>query len=414
MRTVGDSLFLSRIGSDSLAAVFVASGIATAVIASIWYALTRRLKLAVSIKVSGCVFAGLTFAAWAALPYLHHSLWLLAAIYLLTEIKGCVNSINVISGMNELLGGHSSGQAWARIGLGAPLAGVVVGALIGFETSVIDVRSWLLLSAVLDLIALLPLANSSKIKVPRPAIKAESSFESVIAEATNRLRFYACSRQFRFWIGVLIAAKIVVLTLVTFFWKVSVNEYFSGDEQSLTRYFGFFYACVGLLTLVIQGFVTARLISRRTLYIPILVMPLTLLILSVMLILGTGAFFLLVVVTLAKSLEIWRRSVHDTTLHHLYTNIERKKRRSAIAFNSAVVKPLAEVGASVALLFGTAAWHTSVGLVALGVWLVATAALLRLLMPRKIQTATSPIASPNQSSLEKSNVKQLVASLINH
>ncbi len=72
-------------------------------------------------------------------------------------------------------------------------------------------------------------------------------------------------------------------------------------------------------------------------------MPVSLTILAAIIVFSTGAFFLLVILTLAKSLEIWRRSVHDTTLNLLYTNIERENRRTAIAVNSAVVKPMAEV-----------------------------------------------------------------------
>ena len=386
MRTVGDSLFLSRIGSESLAAVFVASGIATALIALIWFVLTRRMKLAVAIRVSGLVLASLTIAAWAALPFLHHSWLLLAAIYLLAEIKGCVNAINVITATNYVLGGHSSRYSWARIGLGAPIASVLVGSLIGLEASLVDLRSWLLLSAIFDIVGLLPLAQVSKMRIPKPpsALKSTSSLTATISKATSTLIQYASSRQFRFWIGVLIAAKVVVLTLVTFFWKISVTEYFEGNEQSLTRYFGTFYAYIGFMTLAIQGLVTGHLLSRKSLYVPILVMPVTLSILALIAVFSVGAFFLLVLLTLAKSLEVWRRSVHDTTLNLLYTKIESHNRRTAIAVNSAVVKPLAEVGASLVLLFGTSAWHKSFAALGLGVWIVATIALLRLVLRTKV------------------------------
>ncbi len=391
MRTVGDSLFLSRIGNDSLAAVFVASGVATALMASLWFMLTRRLSLAVSIRVSGMLFATLTFAAWLALPALDHSWWLLAAIYLLTEIKGCVNAINIVTATNELLGGHSSRQAWARIGLGAPLAGILFGSLIGLEASFIDLRTWLLVSAVLDLLAILPLAHPTRFKVPRPSLRKDlrNSLASTIAQASRSMKVYASSSQFRFWIGCLIAAKVVVLTIITFFWKATVNDYFLGDEQSLTRYFGMFYACIGVLTLVVQGLVTGHLISQRSLYVPILVMPVTLSLLAVFLLTSSTALFAVVVVTMAKSLEIWRRSVHDTTLNLLYTHIARKNRRTAIAINSAVVKPLAEVGASLVLLLGPTYWHQSSVILGLGVWIVATIALLRLVSKtrrRKIRT----------------------------
>lgn len=414
MRTVGDSLFLSRIGTDSLAAVFVLSGITTATIASLWFALTRRFSLAISIRVSGLLFAAITIAAWFALPQLHHSWWLLAGIYLLTEIKGCVYAINIVTATNELLGGHSSRQAWARIGLGAPLAGIIFGSLIGMEASFVDLRSWLLFSALLDLLAIFPLANSASLKVPRPVstVANPNSMAATMTRLSNSVKNYACSRQFRFWIGCLIAAKVVVLTMVTFYWKATVNDYFGGDELALTRYFGIFYACVGLLTLLVQGFVTGRLITRRSLYVPILAMPVTLIILGALVLSSSAVLFLLIIVTMAKSLEIWRRSVHDTTLNLLYTKIERNKRRSAIAINSALVKPLAEVGASLVLLLGSVVWHQSFLMFGLGVWILATISLLRLVAQtqRKSEAADHSVTrDPANSKLE-----QFVPGLFDH
>jgi hypothetical protein len=385
-------------------------------ISSLWFGLTRRLSLAVSIRASGLAFAGLTLAAWVALPILDHSWWLLAAIYLLAEIKGCVNAINVVTAMNEVLGGHSSRHSWARIGLGAPMAGIVVGALMGVEASLIDLRSWLLLSALVDVMTVVPLANASKLVVPksRKLLTAHDSLHSTVAQVARKLKTYVCSRQFRFWIGVLITAKVVVLTLVSFFWKVSVNDYFSGNEQSLTRYFGVFYACVGLLTLLVQGLVTGHLISSRSLHIPILVMPVTLTALAAISVAGSGAFFLLIILTLAKSLEIWRRSVHDTSLNLLYTFIERKNRRTAIAINSALVKPLAEVGASLVLLLGTVVWHRSVVVVGLVVWIVATLALLRLVTRRKRRLREMSDSPSQSSSGTESSVEKLVPRLFDH
>jgi hypothetical protein len=417
MRTVGDSLFLSRIGSDSLASVFLASGISTAVISSIWFGLTRRVSLAITIRASGLAFAGLTFAAWVALPFLDHSWWLLAAIYLLTEIKGCVNAINVVTAMNEIMGGHSSRQSWARIGLGAPLASIGVGTLMGVEATFIDLSYWLLFSAILDLVSAVPLSKASRLAVPKSVgLEKKGGFlGSPVSEVSKTLPVYICSRQFRFWIGVLIAAKVVVLTLVTFYWKISVNEYFSGNEQSLTRYFAVFYACIGLLTLLVQGVLTGRLISRgSSLQIPILVMPVTLTILAAIVVFSTSAFFLLIILTLAKSLEIWRRSVHDTTLNLLYTNIERENRRTAIAVNSAVVKPLAEVGASICLLFGAVFWNQSVVVMGLGIWIVATAALLRLLAQRRRKLAAISLDQSQSLPSRESNIKEFVPRLFNN
>lgn len=389
-RTVGDSLFLARVGSVGLPGIFVASGCLTALIAGAWYALTRRMRLSISIRISGFIFSALTFAAWYALPMLHHSWWLLAAIYLLAEIKGCVNTINIVTSMNSVLGGRSSRAAWTRVGIGAPLAGMVIGVLIGLEASITDLRTWLLLSAILDTLSVFPLRSTALVVTDRVASAIKNSARGkepttgeatakLVSDGVRKLKSYTASRQFRFWIATLISTKVVVLTLVAFFWKVSVNDYFHADEPSLAEYFGYFYAVIGLLTLLVQLLVTGRLLKRRSFSIPILVMPVSLLMLTMAFVLVSGGLVMLATLTLARSMEVWRRSVHDTTLNLLYTRIPRSQRRSTIAFNTAAVKPLSEVGASLVLWLCSPVVQRSVLLMGTGVWLLATINLLRLI-----------------------------------
>jgi len=380
-RTAGDSLFLSRLGSDNLAAIYVASGVVTALVALIWFALTRRLSLELSFRVSGIAFSVVTLIAGLLLPSFHHSVWLLAGIYLLADVKGCVNAINVVTAMNEILGGHSSRQAWARVGLGMPLAAVLIGFLIGVEANWISLRSWLLLSALLDLVGVGPVWDSSKLSVPS-SISSHRSLDNIasIAERfAHRARVYTSSTKFQFWIGCLIATKVAVLTMVSFEWKLSVHAVYVEDEASLTRFFGVFYAATGVITILLQAFVAGWLLKRRNIGVSIMMMPVALLAFNILFVLGSGMLFLLVVSTLAKAMEVWRRSVHDTTLGYLYTKIKRDKRRRVIALNSGLVKPLAEVFASLILLFGSGITHRFTLLAATGLWLTSTFALLRLI-----------------------------------
>ncbi len=382
--------------------MFVISGCCTAIIASLWYYLTQRIALDKVIEISGVGFAFLTFGAWWFLPTLHHSIWLIGSIYLLTEIKGCVNAINIISAMNSTLGSHSSKQAWARTGLGVPLAGVVIGLLLGVEANLISVQSWLLLSAMLDLSTTLVIRNLNRVKVPqrrrtrRPS-PAFDTFYGDVATQVKRFKQYTCTKRFRFLIGALIAAKVIVLTLVTFEWKFTVDEFLDSDEAALTRYFGIFYAVVGLATLALQAFLTGPLLRRKGLYIPILLMPVALMLINLVLVIGGGALLLVALTTAAKSLEIWRRSVHDTTLNMLYTSIKRSKRRGVIARNSAVIKPLSEVFASIILLYGSSFFHRSFLLGMTVVWFYSALALIRLLRrPAAVPHAAKSTQQPNQ------------------
>ena len=296
--------------------------------------------------------------------------------------------------------------------MGAPLAGLIVGSLIGLEANMLDVREWLLLSAFFDLAALVPFSRSHHVKQPVPLNEQTEPLKTMISTANHSLKKYVCSRQFRFWIGVLISAKVVVLTLVTFYWKVSINDFFAGNENRMTRYFGIFYACTGMLTLLVQGLLTSQLISRRTSFLPVLVLPLSLTLLFALLSFGGGALFFLVIATLAKSLEIWRRSVHDTSISRLYTKIARTKRRAAIAFNNAAIKPLSEVCASMVLLLGTTFWHKSFVALGLGIWIISTLCLLRTI--RRIHKSSSPPDSPAAKPAAESNIKQFVSGLFDH
>jgi hypothetical protein len=341
--------------------------------------------------MSGLTLAGLTLAAWAILPHFHHAMWLMAGIYLLAKIKCCLNAVNLVSAMNEILCGHSSRHAWATVGLGAPIAGILVGSLIGIEAGGVRLETWLLLAAVLDFVAVVPFVPSRGHRVPLKSEAAPTSADA--AEPRVGQSVSVDTNRFRWYIGALIAAKVVVLTVVTFQWNISANAYFGGDEQALARYFGIFYACVGGATLLVQAVLTGQLLTRYGLALPLLIMPIGLLLLNSLYAIGAGLVFLLVIATLAKSMEIWRRSAYETTLHLLYTNIDREQRRSAIAFNSSFVKPLSEAATSLVLLAGTAMLHQTTAIFATLIWISAAYALLYLVQRGSV-LATKPSEKP--------------------
>ena len=395
LRSAGDSLFLSRLGNNSLAFVFVASGILTAMISTCWYLLTRRLSVKTVLTTSGFFFATMTAACWIAIPRMHHSQALLASIYLLTEVKGCINVINVVTAANEYLGRSSRSRSWTRIGMGAPLACLLAGALIGVEANLIDLRTWILLSAILDIVALMPIARMpvrSAVRRNRAQLHQKLLWPALQpGEAVDRFSRYARSRPFRFWLAIMIGSKIVVLTVVTYLWKVSVNEHYEGQENSLARYFGTYYAIVGVLTLVIQGFLTNRLLARGSLRIPLLTMPVSFVVFGTILVAASSTLLVFVTVTVARSFESWRRSVHDTTLSLIYTQLPRRERRGAISANVATLKPLAEVSAGLALLFGAPAIQRPIVLSAALLWLLATTILLQNMPPTRQQETDNPV-----------------------
>ena len=385
MRAAADSLFLSRVGNDGLATVFVTSALATALIATTWHFVTRKYRLLYVTTIAGFVCSIATLGAWVFLPHLQQSWWMLAAIYVLAELKGCINTINIVAASNEVLGGHSNRSAWARVGLGVPIAMVLAGLLVGVEASFVTTKTWLLLSAIVDLISLIPIAN---IQRRTHALSKYRKTRKRLARRTGRSErrhagLYVQSGKFQYWIGTLIASKVIVLTIIAFYWKTTVNTFYQSDEAALARYFGLFYLFLGVATLVLQTWITKWLLENNYLGIAVLFMPLAIFVCSIALLLNAGSILLLVAMTIARLFESWRRSVNDTTLNLLYTNIERGKRRSAIVFNVAFLKPAAEVFASSFLILGSLWVAETIIWGAFVAWIVAAVLLLNLIKQGK-------------------------------
>lgn len=368
-KTAADSLFLSRVGSGSLPAALLYAGIATAILATLWMSLFRRFKIEKFLGATCFVASILFLVTWWMLPRFHHSFDFLSIVYVLAEIKGCLYAINVVSSMNELMGSNSSRTSWAVVLLGFPISSILIGVLVGVESAAWGAGAWLLVASIIDF-----LAGMSTIGIAKHALPStgQQDITEKIAEATLPLAKYAINTSFANWFSILVAAKVIVLTIIAFKWRVSVNDFFLRNEHDLATFFGYFYAVSGVATLFIQFAVTGRLLSKRGVVVPILVLPVALLFLNTLFIVGVGVTFLFVVSTISKSMDIWRRSTDSTAVHLLYTNIERKRRRGLIGRNHALIKPMGEIAASIILLPAVLLLENSVLILATLVWLFAT------------------------------------------
>ena len=405
-KTAADSLYLSRIGSESLAIVFLAAGIATAIFATLWVRAAEKISIKQLMRATSLLMAVIYLTMWWMLPVLHHSFVLLSIVYVMAEVKGALYAIVAISAMNETLGRNSSRQSWATVLLGFSVATIVVGTAVGFESNVWGADNWLLVAGVLDLLAVLPSIRLKALKFKKAETFKETSLtESVVIETIQKsakkddadlsskiasqllpLTKYADAETFARWFSLLIGVKVVVLTLVGFNWKVSVNEYFNSSERLLAAYFGWFYAISGVGTLLVQFFVTGRLLAKKSVVIHILVLPAMLLLLNLLFVTGGGiglsVAFLFYVATSAKAMDTWRRSTHDTAVHLLYTSVEKKKRRGMIGRNQGLVKPTAEIAAGIVLVT-CSFWIQQVVLIVASVaWLFTTLVIIGIVRTR--------------------------------
>lgn len=359
MRSVAVSLFLSRVGPAALPAVLVIAAISVIVVAWISRRVTQRLSGRKVATASWCSLAALTIGLLLLVrgDY-HHSLPVLGALYLLVEIRGCLNTIHSVTLMNEAFADERSKRPYALVSAGAPTAGILIGLTIGFEGHLLPLSSWLIIAALLDvgvvvLLALRPTRRSGlKVGEHEQTLPAEPSTTSS-ARSPRRLSEDRV-RQFRIRMSLLIAGQVLVLTLLGYQWKVVVANYFHQDELAMAEYIALFYAATDALIVLIQFFLAGRLLDRYGVRPQLVLLPVVLLVIGLVSLGASSPLSWLVLMTLGRGAIVLRRSLHDPALASTYRVLGRRHARDTVMFTNGLIKPGAEAVASLVILIGAA------------------------------------------------------------
>jgi ATP/ADP translocase len=357
-RTIADSTFLSHIGPEHLPAMYMVSAGVVALSSIVFARLSRHTAPHRAVKWTLVVFA----VTSALLPELMHrfasSLTAFAVVYLLTQIRGTLGTIQYATLLNEHFSRERPERVVGLAGAGATLAGFSLGMGIGAIPNDIDVPSLMYLTAAIDLLTTIPVARLTRQMRQEPSIDATNlSAETTLhVEQEGPIRNAIHDSYIRVIAGVVMIG-VIVATLVEFQWKASVADLLNRDEAKLAEYFGFFYGFVYLATGGVQLFITGRLLERRSVLAGLVVFPASLLVTGTGILLASVEQILLWPVTLAKGCDIFKRSMNDPAIQVLYGPLESGSRRQAITFVAGIAKPLAEAVAAV-LLLGLSRWVT--------------------------------------------------------
>lgn len=325
--------------------------------------------------VAGTAIGCLSILSAILLPLYHHSPWLVGAIYLLAEVRGTLGAI-AINWMTHDELPRDSRYSFAAIGTSVPLAGILLGILMGWESQW-ETQHWLWIAGVLDVLAVVPLWWKSPAVTPEsvtvePQPQRRLSIRQLIGIqtvegtplATGVSQMALAMIGFTFF-------KFLVLAIITFEWKRYTELYYGVDEHQLTAYFSTFYAVMHALSLALQSLVAGKLVRRPLLERTLLIMPLALMLLGVLLLALPSSLAAIVILTGAKGLDAWKRSVEDTGVIMLISRVPKRVRTSLIALNTGIVKPAAEIQAAIViwlLSFLAGDWVIEIWLVGSLLW----------------------------------------------
>ena len=352
-RATTDALFLSRAGVEWLPLVFFISAILLGAVSGFFARFGVNAPLRRVILLTLFVLATSTIGLCSLVEHYGESIWLFAAIYLLAELRGCLNSIQYGIMLNELFAASPSfHEANGRIGAAATFAGIGFGAFVGVQANSFGVIEMLYLAAGLELLAMIPVlllrrTRSSERSTQENSFKDESR---QLRGLKTGLRIAARSRRVRH-IAYLVAFGVVVATLVEFQWKTSVADHFHSNENGIAGFLGWIHAGIGLVCALVQLCLTGPLLRRFRNTQLLSILPLSLFITSACVLIATTKIVLFVAFVGVKSCDVFKRSVNIPVILSLYAEFPSGMRRRAITLVTGIVKPLSEAfGASLILL----------------------------------------------------------------
>lgn len=356
-RSDADAVFLARIGVERLPAMILVAASGVAIITAVYSRTLARLSLQRVVFMTHLVLALATLSMAIMLQTTDRTVGVPAALYLLAELRGTLGSIQFATLLNELFRSAAPAKVSGIASSGSTLAGVVLGAAVGWIASQFGATSVLYVIVLMDILAGIVALQCRR--VPKPDGNSNNSAEqaeksdmdsevTTSSTPTNPLEILKQVPLARYLAGI-VCLKTIIVLLIEFEWKSTAAAYYS-TEDSLASFFGVFYATAALLTGCLQLFGTSRVLTRLGVQAGLVAFPgsVTLVLSTVFLVAKpTGMFWCLTVV---RGCDVLRRGLTDAALNVLYWPLGPSMRRQVIALNGGWVKPLTEALAAVLLI----------------------------------------------------------------
>lgn len=344
-RIVADTVLLSRIGVVALAPMLILAAVVVGVLSYVWARQTRDLPLRLLVVSTQLASVVVTAVLALLLTVSPNSMVVIGCVYVMAELRGCLNVIQLTVMLNETFCSRSEQQKFAFVNAGAPVAGIVAGSFLGIEAEFVSPAFLLACTCLADICGILIIRSTiGGVRITDSVRKLPTHTEPtvVLAAPTQHSRNVSHARTFASAILWMVVCKTIVLTIVSFEWKVFASEAYHADERSLAAYFGIFYAVSDGLILFTQLFLTRFVLKYLGVAFSILLLPLYLTILGIISLRTQNIGLLFFVLTAARGAIVIRRGIHQVAVQILYGTMPTIVRRGIVSRILGIAKPVSE------------------------------------------------------------------------
>ena len=374
-----DALFLNHFEAVWLPYPdFVVAALVGAVLA-IYFRAGRRMPLVQLLAGSLCFFTANVILFWWMATFQPRE-WLYPIVYVWVGLFGVLATSQVWTLTNYVLTGREAKRLVGFIGIGGTLGGIVGGFLSRLVSRTIGAESLFLVMAgsiaiSIGLVFSIADSNGSTAKALRisPAIKSSRS-----ATLSESFSLVVSSRHL-----LMIAALISVCSVATYIagWQFrAILKETLPDKDEMAAFLGTFLGMTGVLAMIIQVFLTPRLLRHFGIRVALSILPLALMA-------GTGAVILtgaMWAVTFLRGTDrVVRYSVDNGALQLLFLPVSSETKIQTKSFLDTVVLRTADGLGAVAVVLLTVGF--GLGPAPLG-WIVLGLLLLWVVIARQAGT----------------------------
>ena len=324
-KTARDTYFLSQYDKTYLPLMFVAVAIIVALAVFIYTRITKNRSIVSTVTVTGTIFA----VSLAILQFRIQG-WVIPILYVWMDVIVTIIIFQIWTIAGEIFNPRQAKRVFGLLGAGGSMGAVAIG--FGIKPFVHKFGSnYLLIVTVGFILLTIVMAHLARPFFNRSAIKKDTPKTT---GPTRRKTFDPYLRT----LAIVIGLSAVTSTLADYQFKMTASWAFP-DANHLAGFFGTYYAVAGAASLIIQLFITARLLSRYGILVGLLVLPCTLLF-------GFSAFFispLLINAFISKfSDQTFKFTINNTATQLLWLPVAPDKKRRVKPIIDGTIKTAAE------------------------------------------------------------------------
>ena len=304
VKPIRNSLFLVRFGVEKLPYVFVLVALFSAAVASLYSRYSKRIQLNNLIFVTILISIACLLVFWFLLHFSFQGGWILYAFYIWAAIFGVVVSAQFWLLANYIFNAREAKRLFGFIGAGAISGGIFGGYLTNYLAPLLKTENLVFICIGFLIICLfLVRLVWEKRRYPGRGEIVHKRRRTNISESTdNPVKLIVNSRHL-LYLASIIGVSVVVANLVDYQFSAVASMKIPETDQ-LTAFFGFWVSTLSIFALIIQLFLTGRILKYSGVAASLFFLPIGLLV---------GAFAILVKPSLWTAILI---KVSDGSLKH--------------------------------------------------------------------------------------------------